>query len=420
MGMRLKFSLLFALVSVAILAAFSGVVYSRIKTKLFDQASRAISQHLEHEWGHIVSRQDPLHHNNPTLIHPEIQVQVIKDGKLLGEAKSSSSSALVQSITRKADGHGYELIATHSLATTSEYLAALQKTLILACLVAALGIVPLSLALTSALLKPFRNLLLKTAELDAKNLSFRFPEPERQDEYGVLVRHFNRLLHRLERSFLQTRRFAKNASHELRTPLTVIRGEAEFTLRRERAASEYQAALGRIVSQTDRLQAIVARLLALSEVERLEEKVESSHISVNQAIAEALEVLQKVHRQKKDVRIEGENIVYVGPGELFTSVVNNLLENAVKYSHQTILVAVRRGESGLHLSVEDDGAGIDDSQKDEVFQPFFKGDAGSEAGGHGLGLSIVKACLEAGKGSLKLGDSKLGGLKVEIFFPQPA
>jgi len=113
-------------------------------------------------------------------------------------------------------------------------------------------------------------------------------------------------------------------------------------------------------------------------------------------------------------------LVFQGDRELFTSVVGNLIENAIKYSKSRILIRYGRGTGGLSVQVEDDGPGIPEDKREQVFEPFFKRSDSRQTQGHGIGLSIVKSCVEVAKGKIGLGTSALGGLSVQVFLPEMA
>ena len=232
-----------------------------------------------------------------------------------------------------------------------------------------------------------------------------------------------RLLTRLEKSFNQTRRFAANASHELRTPLTVIRGEAELMLRRERSATDYQGALQSILAQAETLQGIVTNLLFLSDLERMEQEGNKTSIDVSKTVSETLKILQQAHAAvltTKSIEVLGVPTSYQGDRELFASVVGNLIENALKYAKSRVVIRYGKSSEGLSVMVEDDGPGIPEDKRELVFEPFFKRANSSTTPGHGIGLSIVKACVEVARGTIGLSTSVMGGLSVQVFLPELA
>lgn len=431
MDIKLRFSLVFSFVFLLLLCFFSFFVYMRLQNKLFSAEEQTLLSHLNHEWAHLEQHGDQARLG--TLRTPDVYLRVWQDRALLydsfpQEVKLPKMSKpierigdkIISTLRKEHGGNPYELVGYYDLKSTLVYLSTLSKILLLAFLIALIAILPLGWFLTKSLLRPFFLLSQKTSELGAEQLSFRFSQPKRLDEYGLLVMNFNALLERLKRAFNQTKRFSTNAAHELRTPLTVIRGEGEVCLRRDREFKEYKQTISRMVSETKVLQQIIDHLLMLSDLERTSEKKHRAPVEVRKVLADLSKTLGNKYHEK-NIEISGNEITFLGYPELIMSVASNLLENALKFSTSVVMVTIGHDDRGLHLRVEDDGPGMKEEEKQEVFTPFFKGNAGRQANGvnqgHGLGLSIVKTCIDTVKGSVSLGRSQLGGLLVSVTFP---
>lgn len=430
MDLKTRIALTIAAVISLVLASFGFFIYAQVREKLMASAAQTLNEHMEHEWRHLEMHHGAVKAPSGTLQNRDVRYRVIRNGVVLFDTLPTAASGgvpgdhgITQRMEKKRGDDTVQLIGYFDLVGTATYLATLKRILLFGCLFGVLLVIPLSWGVTKVLLSPFRKLSAKTAELGAENLGFRFPEPRQSDEYGILVRSINALLKRLETSFTQMRRFARNASHELRTPLTVIRGEAEVLLRRPREVREYEAALRNIVTQTGTLQHIINRLLFLANLERMESEPQNTAIDVRKTVSKTLDSLRLVHQASdKQVEIKADGRpFFIGHRELFLSVVSNILENAVKYANGRILVHVKKDEEGLHFDVDDDGPGIPDAYKEEVFEPLFNApihrDTAKSKESHGLGLSIVKACVGAARGNVWLEDSPLGGLGVRVLFP---
>ncbi len=430
MNLKTRFSVSLTLVISFLVAGLCLLIYAQVREKLFSTAKETLKEHMAHEWKHLQMHRGEVTGPSQTLRNNDIQYRILKNDRVIIDNLPSpllrlSEAALTHEMDQIEGPEHLQLFGRYDLHSVTGYLNTLKKVLILACLLAVLLVVPLSWFFTKSLLEPFGSLADRTAELGAENLAFRFPSPPRKDEYGILVTSFNALLTRLEKSFKQIRRFATNASHELRTPLAVIRGEAEVLLRKPREISDYESGLQNIVSQSQHLQYMINRLLFLASLERMSSEPMNSSIDVKKTISSTLATLRTLHplaAQKIELKTDGRPF-YVGHRELFGSVVTNLLENAVKYSRSQIVVTARKDSEGLHLDFDDDGPGVPDAYKDVVFDPLFKapaggGTLGSGRTGNGLGLSIVKACVEITHGQVNLEDSPLGGLRVRVLLPE--
>jgi signal transduction histidine kinase len=208
------------------------------------------------------------------------------------------------------------------------------------------------------------------------------------------------LLDRLEVSFQQQRRFTGDASHQFRTPLTIIQGQAEVALRRERTAAEYAEVLQTIRQQAARLHELVENLLFLAR----------PHSDSNSPAIEPIDLaawLDDFQRswqdspRAADIHFQNADHALVAEAHsgMLTEILNNLLDNALKYSATGAAVTVRVRQSGdsVALAVEDRGIGMTDDDLKHVFQPFFRSEAARRQGttGVGLGLSIVNRLAAA-------------------------
>ncbi len=416
MSLKVRFSLILTVVFAASFILLGVSVFSTVKERLLLTAEQVLAVHLDREWRHLQSHGGAFS-SIPEATVSEIYQRIYRDKEMvlntlpedLGEEKRLSHG-----FTGTIGSHRYEMLGYYDLRPTQRYLKELERTLFWRVLLSLLLLGPLCWGLTKFLIAPFQKLAKETSGIGAESLSFRFPEPARRDEYGILVRGFNLLMSRLDGSFQQIRRFATNASHELRTPITVVRGEAEFLLRRPRAEAEYRAGLERIVEHAESIQKTITRLLFFADLERMSLTSEKSVVPVAEKVQEIVRSLQP--GSEKIIEIASGGVAFEGPSEILLSVVTNLLENALKYSREHVGVEFRKENGGLLLEVGDDGPGVPAGERGKLCEPFFKL-SGAKAG-HGLGLSIVKACVDAVRGKLEFGESKWGGLKVHVWIPQ--
>jgi two-component system phosphate regulon sensor histidine kinase PhoR len=208
---------------------------------------------------------------------------------------------------------------------------------------------------------------------------------------------------RLKRLEAVRRDFVANVSHELKTPVTSIKGFAE-TLRD--GALEDPAAAARFVriiaGQADRLNAIIADLLALSSIELADERgVPLSEASINDVLQVAVEVCElKAAAKGSTLRLtlHEELLTNMNPPLLEQAVVN-LIDNAIKYSPAGSTVEVMAQVEGAEvvISVKDDGPGVPREHLPRLFERFYRIDKARsrDLGGTGLGLAIVKHIAQA-------------------------
>jgi two-component system phosphate regulon sensor histidine kinase PhoR len=221
---------------------------------------------------------------------------------------------------------------------------------------------------------------------------------------------------RLKRLETLRRDFAANVSHELRTPITTIKGFVETLLDGALDSREDAERFLRIVRKdADRLESLVADLLALAGLERDEEgpAMQRSRLPLAPVLAEAV----ASYKPKADAKqmavtvICGETVAAeINPG-LFQQAVGNLLDNAIAYSPPgtTVRVTATRGERDVRVSVSDQGRGIPPEHVGRIFERFYRVDKARsrDAGGTGLGLAIAKHVVQAHKGRIEV-DSAVG------------
>lgn len=251
-------------------------------------------------------------------------------------------------------------------------------------------------------LRPIDNITSAADEIrEGKDLSKRLPVYG-----GYEMRHlsntFNSMFDRLEKSFESERQFTSDASHEMRTPVSVILAQCEYALDStdENAKTE---ALEAIQRQSLRLSKLISRLLSFTRLEQGTKKVslELTDLStLTREICSEQQILAEASGAELTFS-EGESVYAYADKELYKVLLQNLTGNAVKYSGENgkIHVSLRRENNRIILSVADNGIGISDSDKEKIFNRFYRADSSRSTEGLGLGLAMVKqiALLHGGE-----------------------
>ncbi|PTX95521.1 ATP-binding protein [Opitutus sp. ER46] len=259
--------------------------------------------------------------------------------------------------------------------------------------------------LTRRWLAPLNEMVAEANRITADNLGRRLPTPNPNDELGRLARVFNETLDRLEASFTALDRFVTDASHELRTPLTTLRSVGEVGLRRGRSVEEYREIIGSMLEEAQRLQVLIERLLELASAEGGAAVPHPAEVRVDQVVAASvteLGILAEAKRQQ--LLVEAAPCAAVTDAVLLRQALQNLIDNAIKYSAEgaTVTVRVQDRETEVRISVQDEGPGISEAHRCHLTERFFRPDRsrGRDRGGFGLGLSITKAYMRALRGAL--------------------
>jgi two-component system, OmpR family, phosphate regulon sensor histidine kinase PhoR len=224
---------------------------------------------------------------------------------------------------------------------------------------------------------------------------------------AVLVLHDTTELRRLERL---RQEFVANVSHELKTPLSVIKVCVETLLDGAMDDPQHRRQfLEQLNGQSNRLHALILDLLSLARIESGEELFDFQPVAVSDVVEACLE-RHRPRAEAKEQVLESvppagaEALAVWADEEAVEQILDNLLDNAVKYTPQGGRISVhwRHADDEVHLEVSDTGIGIPEPDLPRIFERFYRVDKARsrEMGGTGLGLSIVKHLAQAMHGSV--------------------
>ena len=241
-------------------------------------------------------------------------------------------------------------------------------------------------------------------------------------EIAPAIQAVNRLLAQLRESNEMQQRFLANAAHQLRTPLAGLQMHLELLLRRE-LAPELREEIAGMHMATVRASHLATQLLALAKAEASADD-SSRFASVDlYAIADRAvqEWVQRAIARDIDLGFALEHAIVLGNPLLLGELLDNLLDNALRYTPSGGTVTVRCGiaEGQPFLSVEDSGPGIPESAHGRVFERFYRVQ-GTPGEGAGLGLAIVKEVVQKHRGSLHIEAPAEKGTRIVIRFPAVA
>ena len=267
-----------------------------------------------------------------------------------------------------------------------------------------------------SLLYPLRRISDEVNEISARNLARRIHPAggNSRDEWYYLSDTLNQLLNRLQESFEIQGRFISNASHELSTPLTSISSQLEVSLQRLRSIEDYRKVIQSVYQDVQQLNKLTQTLLEFARASGTASGLEIDLIRIDEVLLRLPGEITKttpassVTLDFDRLPEQEEELLVFGNEELLFTAIRNVVSNACKYSddhHATIRLSVQAKE--IKITIEDKGKGIEESEWENIFQPFYRTDEGHSIPGFGLGLSLAMRIIKLHKGQISV-DSVLG------------
>jgi len=242
------------------------------------------------------------------------------------------------------------------------------------------------------------------------------------DELALLGDEFNSLTNKLRETDEIRRRFVADASHELKTPLASIRLLSDSILQNEDIEREtVMEFISDIGLEAERLSRTTGKLMTLT---RLDSHIpdENTRVDMREAVIATLRMLMPL-AQSRGISLSSElreNCFVYATDDAVHQVIFNLIENAIKYNKPDGSVAIRLKVEGREVvfTVDDRGVGVPDEDLPYLFNRFYRVDKARsrEAGGSGLGLSIVQDTVSELKGSLTASKRVGGGMRFQVRF----
>lgn len=277
---------------------------------------------------------------------------------------------------------------------------------------------------TSVLFRPLQDFVgtMQNIEQSGSFRHINLPAKATNDELVILGATFNRMIDRLQDMFQKQEQFLADASHELRTPLTIIESYASL-LRRWAFHDEKlrEEALEAIISESAQLKQLTQNLLSLTDVvrENCEQDVDFDLLPLARQTAASLRITSG-REIKVELASERQELLMTGDSYKIKQLLIILLDNALKYSQQMIIMHINLTEDNwVILKVIDQGIGIPESDIPHLFDRFYRSDKARnrKQGGVGLGLAIALHIVQKHKGTIEL-QSRLGeGTTVIVKLP---
>jgi signal transduction histidine kinase len=271
-------------------------------------------------------------------------------------------------------------------------------------------------------LRPIRDLSAAARSIvDTARFDTRVPGTRGGAELNDLVRLFNQMLAKIETLIRGMTESLDNVAHDLRTPVTRLRGMAEQALRTGGSREACLEALADCLEESERVMSMLNTLMDVSEAETGTMRLAREDIDLSTLVGEVAELYHDV-AEEKGIQISthtGQSLYLRADRSRLRQVLGNLVDNAVKYTAQggRIDIEVCQEKESAVLLVKDNGSGIPADELPRIWDRLYRGDKSRSQRGLGLGLSLVKAVVQAHGGEVKVSPNPGGGSVFAVFLP---
>ena len=252
------------------------------------------------------------------------------------------------------------------------------------------------------------------------DLRRRIGRRDAPDDLDRLAATLNRMLDRITNLMDALRHVSNDVAHDLRTPLGRLRQMLDETNRSALSVPDYQRSVARAIDETDGILETFSAILRIAQIESGNRRKSFRHIALDNLVREVCETFQP------SVEEAGKNLVVAihgarpidGDKDLLAQLLVNLIENAIVHSKPgaTITVSLNLAHAAVQLCIADDGPGVPDHERPNIFRRFYRLEQSRSSPGNGLGLSMVAAIAEL-HGAHYAAEDNGPGLRIVVFFP---
>lgn len=272
-------------------------------------------------------------------------------------------------------------------------------------------------------LAPLHRLSEAVSQVSEKDFRLPIDQARLPTELQPIVARLTQTLDQLRRAFERDKQAAADISHDLRTPLAALLTTLDIALRKPRSSEEYREVLQECRASGQQMYALVERLLTLARLDAGVDHLRPREVDVA-ALAEQCAALVRPLAEARGLQLRvhnGQPAAMSADPDKLREVVTNLLHNAIEYNRPdgSIDLAVTRDNGDVRVEVKDTGIGIAESQRQRIFERFYRSDPSRQTEGMhtGLGLAIVKGYVDLMGGSIDVESTVGQGSTFKVRLP---
>lgn len=347
------------------------------------------------------------------------------DGVQAGDISDDSKGYITVAVPIK---YGDEIVGgiylAQNVSSINNTVDSLEDSMVFFCIIMLIIISLISVGLSIAITTPLNQLKQTAAEISKGNFKKRI-KTKGISEFVEVGKSMNYMCDELGLTEEKRRKFVSDVSHELKTPMASIKLVCDCIKGADYNPEMVKELLGDMSEEVDRLTRIVERLLELTKLDGKENELNLTECDIKEMLNQLVRNLSEIARER-DITIYRDFVdneystLLIDEDKIYESIYN-VIDNAIKYSPQGgyVKVNAKENENFIVISIEDSGEGILDSEKERVFERFYRIDnsRSRETGGTGLGLPIAKEAVTMHGGDIEITDGDDKGSVFKIFLP---
>lgn len=259
----------------------------------------------------------------------------------------------------------------------------------------------------------------------AGQLDRRIPTSNADDDLDQIAQNINNMLGRLQRLIINVNQASTDIAHDLKKPISRLRERLEVAREKVGTVEEFKDVVDAAMSEVDAIVATFEALLNISQLQAGHRRARFTDLDLKSVLIDAVELFEPVVEDtggSLDHDVQRTSNTFIrGDRELLIQLFANLIENAIRHCPQGVRISVRlkRDAQVVVASITDNGPGIPEQERSNVFRRFYRLEPDRSSDGHGLGLSLVAAIADLHGAAIDLRDND-PGLRVDVRFPRRA